>query len=205
MRTESHGVSIRIGTFLVFLFAVACAASHSSDTDMIQTSVRDPLEGAPAVKAAPVSKSQPKTKVAKSGQKKPAVVQAAAKPTAVQATAKPAAVQAAAKPAAVQAAAKPAAVQAAVKPAAVQAAAKPAVAPKVAAKKQGPETAYVMADTLNVRSAPKMNAAVVGKLARGSMFKVTYIGEWAKIGEGQFVMARFLSRNPPISVLVVRQ
>lgn len=55
---------------------------------------------------------------------------------------------------------------------------------------------YVAVDTLNIREHSSMDAPVVGKLIRGSMFQVSISGIWARIGENQFVMTKFLSTKP---------
>ena len=58
-------------------------------------------------------------------------------------------------------------------------------------------TRYVTARVLNVRSRPAFGAPVVGKLTRGSMFGVTVTGKWAKLGDQQYVLARYLGRHAP--------
>jgi uncharacterized protein YgiM (DUF1202 family) len=51
--------------------------------------------------------------------------------------------------------------------------------------------AEVIPDGLNVRNAP--GGAIVGSLKQGATVTVlTVQGEWAKIGEGRFVAARYL-------------
>jgi uncharacterized protein YgiM (DUF1202 family) len=60
-------------------------------------------------------------------------------------------------------------------------------------------TMYVTTETLNVRSSPSPVAPVVAKLTRGSMFNVTVQGNWAKIGDGQYVSVKYLSTSKAIS------
>lgn len=55
---------------------------------------------------------------------------------------------------------------------------------------------YVNVDILNVREHSTMEAPVVGKLIRGSMFQVSISGVWARIGENQYVMTKFLTTKP---------
>lgn len=56
---------------------------------------------------------------------------------------------------------------------------------------------FVSCDTLNVRTSASYTAPVVAKLTRGTMFAVSIKGEWAKIGDGQYVLAKFLSIKEP--------
>lgn len=56
---------------------------------------------------------------------------------------------------------------------------------------------FVAAETLNIRATPSEAAPVVGKLVRGSMMPVEITGAWAKIGEGQWVMTKYLSASRP--------
>lgn len=54
-------------------------------------------------------------------------------------------------------------------------------------------TRYVAAQVLNIRAKPSTDAEIVGKLTKGSLLPVEIKGEWAKIGENQFVLSKFLS------------
>ncbi len=54
-------------------------------------------------------------------------------------------------------------------------------------------TRYVAAQVLNVRSKPGTDGEIVGRLTRGSQLPVEIKGEWAKIGDNQFVQTKFLS------------
>lgn len=56
---------------------------------------------------------------------------------------------------------------------------------------------YVTVENLNVRSRAHQNAPIVGRLARGSMITVSVDGDWAKIGDTQFVAVRHLSKQQP--------
>jgi hypothetical protein len=56
---------------------------------------------------------------------------------------------------------------------------------------------YVSVETLNVRMHSSLEAPVVGKLTRGTMYHVNIDGNWAKIGDNQYVMTKFLSPQPP--------
>jgi len=56
---------------------------------------------------------------------------------------------------------------------------------------------YVNVDILNVRMDTSEESPVVGKLTKGTMYHVSINGMWAKIGEGQYVMTKFLSHQPP--------
>jgi hypothetical protein len=56
---------------------------------------------------------------------------------------------------------------------------------------------YVNVETLNVRMDSTEDAPVVGKLTKGTMYHVSIEGDWAKIGDSQFVMTKFLSNQPP--------
>jgi hypothetical protein len=51
----------------------------------------------------------------------------------------------------------------------------------------------VAATSLNIRSRPNANANVVGRLTRGSELPVEIKGEWAKLGEDQYIQARYLA------------
>jgi hypothetical protein len=63
---------------------------------------------------------------------------------------------------------------------------------------------YVAADLLNVHSSPRMDAPVTAKIKKGSMFTILTINdEWAKVGEGQYVMSRYLSRKQASGYKVV--
>jgi hypothetical protein len=55
---------------------------------------------------------------------------------------------------------------------------------------------YVAVDLLNVRSAPSVDAPVIAKLTRGTMFRVTLVGDWARLGDGVYVQLRYLSDKP---------
>lgn len=54
-------------------------------------------------------------------------------------------------------------------------------------------TRSVAAAVLNIRAKPSTDAAVVGKLIKGSQLPVEIKGEWAKIGEDQYVQTKFLT------------
>ncbi len=56
---------------------------------------------------------------------------------------------------------------------------------------------YVSVETLNVRMDTSEDAPVVGKLTKGTMYHVSIDGNWAKIGESQYVMTKFLSNQAP--------
>lgn len=56
---------------------------------------------------------------------------------------------------------------------------------------------FVNVETLNVRMHASMDAPVVGKLTLGTMYHVKVEGDWAKIGENQYVMTRFLTNQQP--------
>jgi len=63
---------------------------------------------------------------------------------------------------------------------------------------------YVAADLLNVHSSPRMDAPVTAKIKKGSMFTILIINdEWAKVGEGQYVMSRYLIRKQASGYKVV--
>jgi hypothetical protein len=53
-------------------------------------------------------------------------------------------------------------------------------------------TVTVRAQAVNVRSEPNMRARVVGRLTRGTKVPAKIEGRWAKIGEYQYVLAKFL-------------
>ena len=55
---------------------------------------------------------------------------------------------------------------------------------------------FVTASTLNVRSGASAKATVVRKLRKGEAVNATIEGKWAKIGEGEYVKASFLSDSP---------
>jgi hypothetical protein len=54
---------------------------------------------------------------------------------------------------------------------------------------------YVGVQNLNVRSRADTHAPIVGRLAQGSMITVSVDGAWAKIGEGQFVAVKHLTKT----------
>lgn len=56
---------------------------------------------------------------------------------------------------------------------------------------------YVSVDSLNVRMDSSEEAPVVGRLTKGTMYHVSIDGSWAKIGDEQYVMTKFLSNQPP--------
>jgi hypothetical protein len=56
---------------------------------------------------------------------------------------------------------------------------------------------YVSVDSLNVRMDSSEDAPVVGRLMKGTMYHVSIDGNWAKIGDSQFVMTKYLSNQPP--------
>ena len=56
---------------------------------------------------------------------------------------------------------------------------------------------YVAVESLNVRMDSSEEAPVVGRLTKGTMYHVSIDGSWAKIGESQYVMTKFLSNQPP--------
>ena len=57
-------------------------------------------------------------------------------------------------------------------------------------------TYYVSASALNVRSAPKMGAAIVGTLSRGTAVSVSHLnGDWCQIGANRWVATRYLSHS----------
>ncbi len=56
---------------------------------------------------------------------------------------------------------------------------------------------FVNANVLNVRSAPDPKAPVIAKLARGSMFTVTFVGQWARLSDGQYVLSKYLATSQP--------
>ena len=56
---------------------------------------------------------------------------------------------------------------------------------------------YVSVDSLNVRMDSSEDAPVVGRLMKGTMYHVSIEGSWAKIGDSQFVMTKYLSNQPP--------
>lgn len=76
----------------------------------------------------------------------------------------------------------------------------PARTKSVAAPSRGPVSKkvvrYVAVDILNVREHASEDAPVIGKFIRGSMFQVSINGVWARIGDNQFVMTKFLSIKP---------
>ena len=56
------------------------------------------------------------------------------------------------------------------------------------------ETRIVAVKILNVRKHPSTHAAVVGKLTQGTVLPVTITGQWARLGNGQYVHAKFLEK-----------
>ena len=58
---------------------------------------------------------------------------------------------------------------------------------------------FVVTESLNVRQAPFVQSPVIGTLKRGSSFKVTVVNGWAKLGDGQFVLAKYLSAKAPLA------
>ncbi len=58
-------------------------------------------------------------------------------------------------------------------------------------------TRFVAVNVLNVRSKPSTSdSAIVGKLVKGSQLPVEIKGEWARVGDAQWVQTKFLSPNP---------
>lgn len=66
------------------------------------------------------------------------------------------------------------------------------------------KSVYVTVEVLNVRERPDERAPVVAKLAKGSMVPVEVSGGWAKVGEKQYVMTRFLSETKPTGARTAR-
>jgi hypothetical protein len=60
-------------------------------------------------------------------------------------------------------------------------------------------TRYVQAQVLNVRAKPNTEAEIVGRLVRGSQLPVEIKGEWAKIGENQFVQVKYLTAGKVVA------
>jgi len=58
---------------------------------------------------------------------------------------------------------------------------------------------YVLADVVNVHAAPRLDAPIVAKVARGSCYPAAVGGSgtvgWAKLGEGQYILLKYLSRS----------
>lgn len=101
----------------------------------------------------------------------------------------------------VEAAAPAAAVKAPEAP--VAAVAPVAAAPVVVAAKK---TMYVSATKLNVRSGAALDAKILRTVAyRGSVEVLSLEGEWAKVGEGEFVAAKFLSEVMPKKKVAVKK
>ena len=77
--------------------------------------------------------------------------------------------------------------------------------PKASALAKGDRpTRYVVANVLNVRAKPSANSQVVGRLTRGSLLPVEIKGEWAKIGEAQYVQIKYLSATDPTAELAAK-
>ncbi len=80
----------------------------------------------------------------------------------------------------------------------------PPIEAKAAAASHERLIRYVAADLLNVHSSPRMDAPVTAKIKKGSMFTILTINdEWAKVGEGQYVMSRYLTRKQASGYKVV--
>jgi len=60
----------------------------------------------------------------------------------------------------------------------------------------GSSVRYVTAIQLNVRSAPNRRASMVRRIKGGDKVNVTMTGSWAKLGEGEYVRTKFLSKKP---------
>jgi uncharacterized protein YgiM (DUF1202 family) len=68
---------------------------------------------------------------------------------------------------------------------------------KMHGKNKGKGVRYVAVGTLNVRSKPSANARVVKKLKSGDEVQAQIKGQWARIGKGQWVKAKYLSKKAP--------
>ena len=74
----------------------------------------------------------------------------------------------------------------------------PFVVTRPPAKPVAPQTMFVTASSLNVRSGPSTEFRVVRQLARGASVSVTdNIGAWRRIGVGNYVHGSFLSTARP--------
>lgn len=64
---------------------------------------------------------------------------------------------------------------------------------------EGPKVwKYVTSFALNVRGAPdKDNSSVIRHVKWGDKVEVVINGEWAKLGAGEYISAKFLSDNDP--------
>lgn len=63
-------------------------------------------------------------------------------------------------------------------------------------KEPGQVTRYVSAVLLNVRTKPSSRAKIVRRLNGGEKVQVTVMGKFAKLGESEWVAAKYLSRKP---------
>jgi len=74
--------------------------------------------------------------------------------------------------------------------------------PKIAGKqsKNGESTRYVKAIQLNIRSAPDRKSTVVRRIKGGDKVTVTFEGPWAKLGEGEYIRTKYLSKSPQRAV-----
>ncbi|MBM4251624.1 MAG: SH3 domain-containing protein [Deltaproteobacteria bacterium] len=68
---------------------------------------------------------------------------------------------------------------------------------KMHGKNKGKAVRYVAVGTLNVRSKPSANARVVKKLKAGDEVQAHIKGQWARIGKGQWVKAKYLTKKAP--------
>jgi hypothetical protein len=55
----------------------------------------------------------------------------------------------------------------------------------------------VTVGVLNIRSRPSTAASVVGKLMKGTVLPVTIKGQWAQLGDNQWVLAKYLASVTP--------
>ncbi len=68
---------------------------------------------------------------------------------------------------------------------------------KMQSKQKGKGVRYVAVSTLNVRSKPNTNARIVKKLKAGDEVQAHIKGQWARIGKGQWVKTKYLSKKGP--------
>lgn len=61
----------------------------------------------------------------------------------------------------------------------------------------GKAARLVTAGVLNIRSRPSTTASVVGKLMKGTVLPVTIKGQWAQLGDNQWVLAKYLAAVAP--------
>jgi hypothetical protein len=61
----------------------------------------------------------------------------------------------------------------------------------------GKAARLVTVGVLNIRSRPSTTSSVVGKLMKGTVLPVTIKGQWAQLGDNQWVLAKYLASVTP--------